>query len=463
MLHPTGVILVVGLTEKLLAHMPRTGAFAKAGRVRTLRPVFPAVTCPVQSSMLTGLPVSGHGVVANGWYNREQSELQFWKQSNRLVSGEKVWETARKRDASVTTANICWWFNMYSGAEYSVTPRPMYTADGRKIPDCYTRPGDLRDRLQSELGAFPLFRFWGPGASIESSRWIAEAVKRTAGWYSPTLMLAYLPHLDYALQKFGPAGPEAVAAAGQIDEVIGDLLEFMRSRGVRPMIVSEYGIEQVDRPVFPNRVLREAGFMSVREERGGELLDAGASRAFAVCDHQSAQVYVQDPADIASIADVLRSTPGVERVLDAGGQQELGVRHERSGELVLVAKKGAWFAYPYWLSDARAPDFARTVEIHRKPGYDPCELFLDPTMRLPAFTVGRKVLARKLGFRTLLDIVPLDATIVKGSHGRLDNAPKERPVLITQGEGTSGGGADEIACEAVRGAVLDHVFEPEGV
>ena len=264
---PTAVILVVGLTRSLIGeHCPRIKSFADRGVVRSIKPVLPAVTCSVQSSMLTGVSPGGpggHGIVGNGWYDRAYAEVRFWKQSNRLVHGEKVWEAARRRDPSVTCANLFWWFNMYSSVDYSVTPRPMYKADGRKIPDIYTHPGGLREELQERLGVFPLFNFWGPGSSIRSSRWIAEAGVHVHKKYRPTLTLIYLPHLDYALQKLGPGHGAIPGHVGEVDAVVGSLLDYFEGCGVKVMIVSEYGIEPVDGAVMINRELRGAGGVRV--------------------------------------------------------------------------------------------------------------------------------------------------------------------------------------------------------
>lgn len=453
---PTAVILIVALNEQTLAHMPRLKAIAGRGMVQRLRPCLPAVTCSVQSSMLTGRTPGEHGIVGNGWYNRELAEVQFWKQSNRLVQGEKVWETARREDRSIRTANVCWWYNMYSSVDYSVTPRPIYKADGRKIPDCYSEPPALRDRLQAELGTFPLFQFWGPGASIASSRWIAEAAKRVHTWHAPALNLVYLPHLDYALQKYGPRSPEAARAAGEIDDVAADLAGYFESAGVTCVFVSEYGIEPASLPVHVNRALREAGLLRVRVEQGLELLDVGASRAFAVADHQVAHVHVRDEADRSRVNDLCRRLPGVAQVLDADAQQAAGIAHERSGEFVLVAERGAWFTYYYWLDDASAPDFARTVDIHRKPGYDPAELFLDPTLTAPKLQVAWRLLKRKLGQRTLLDVIPLDATLVRGTHGRVEQPVEEQPLLIlpTASESTVTRRSESIPAAAIRDVIL---------
>lgn len=424
------VLNVVGLTPGLLEHAPRLGALAREGGSAPIRTVTPAVTCSVQATMLTGSPVSAHGVVANGWYERETAEVKFWRQSNRLVHGEKVWDTAKRRDPAFTCANLFWWFNMYSSADIAVTPRPMYLADGRKIPDLWTNPMGLRDELQADLGRFPLFKFWGPGAGIESSEWIAACARRVEDRYSPTMSLVYLPHLDYNLQRLGPGDPAIARDVAEIDAVAGELTEFYRERGVTPIVLSEYGITPVSRVAAPNRALREAGLLAVREELGREMLDAGACRAFAVADHQVAHVYAADDRARDEAREALASLPGVERVLGDAGKREFGLDHERSGDLVLIAAKDAWFAYDYWMDEARAPDFARTVDIHRKPGYDPRELFIDPAIVAPRARIAWKLLKKRLGFRVLMDVVPLDASLVRGSHGRVTYDGQDGPLVI---------------------------------
>lgn len=460
--HPTAVILVVGLNRSLLRHTPLLSEYARQGVIHRLKPVLPAVTCSVQASMLTGLTPHEHGIVGNGWYNRELAEVQFWKQSNHLVGGEKVWEIARRRDPTITCANLFWWFNMYSSVDYSVTPRPIYKADGRKLPDCYTEPVELRPQLQEKLGTFPLFHFWGPASSIVSSRWIAEAAKMVYETHRPTLNLVYLPHLDYSLQKYGPANvnetgyTNVVQALHEIDAVVGDLLKFYQERGLRVLVVSEYGIEPVQDAIPLNRFLRENGALRIREEDGLELLDPGASKAFAVADHQVAHLYLKDQNRSVYYAELCRSIPGVEQILNRSAQAALGLNHPRSGDLVLVAEAGRWFSYPYWLDDSKAPDFARTVDIHRKPGYDPLELFLDPAILFPRLTIAGKLLRRKLGFRTLLDVIPLDTRLVKGSHGRIEQAPDVQPIMITRQAHPVWG--EELPCTAVRDVILDHLF-----
>jgi predicted AlkP superfamily pyrophosphatase or phosphodiesterase len=398
----------------------------------SVTPVLPAVTCTVQSSFLTGAHPSEHGAVANGWYFRDELEVKFWRQSNRLVQRPKLWEMARQADPGFTVANVCWWFNMYSSADFAVTPRPMYPADGRKLPDVWTQPGDLRDALQRELGQFPLFKFWGPATDLSATRWIADASMWIDRRNHPTLSLIYLPHLDYVLQRLGPAHPDVAKDLREIDTVCGDLIDHFTREGVQVVVLSEYGIGPVSRPIHLNRRFREAGLISVREEQRRDMVDVGASVAFAAADHQVAHVYVNDLDQLSRVRSIVEQTPGVAEVLDDAGKRTWHIDHPRAGELVAVAEPDAWFTYYYWLDDRRAPDYARTVDIHRKPGYDPVELFLDPAMRAPMVNVGLTLARRKLGFRALLEVTPLDASLVRGSHGRVTTDARESPIFGTQ-------------------------------
>ncbi len=460
-MHKTVVINAVGLTPGLLGpSTPRLRAFAEGGALATVSPVLPAVTCSVQATYLTGKYPDEHGIVGNGWYFRDECEVKFWRQSNKLVQAPKVWETAKALDPSFTCANLFWWYNMYSSVDYSVTPRPMYPADGRKIPDIYTQPGGLRADLQAELGRFPLFSFWGPSTSIRATHWIAEAAKWVDRCHDPTLSLVYLPHLDYCLQRHGPDPRKVAGDLEELDTVCGDLIDYYEARDTQVILLSEYGITQVFEPVHLNRVLREHGLLSVREELGRELLDAGASAAFAVADHQVAHVYVNDPARLPEVRALLEATDGVEQVLDEEGKREYHLDHPRSGELVVVAEAHAWFTYYYWLDDDRAPDFVRTVDIHRKPGYDPVELFLDPQIKRPKLKVARTLLKKQLGFRYLMDVIPLDASLVRGSHGALPGSPDEAPLFITRRAGLLD--AKQVDATDVFGLILRHL-ETDGV
>lgn len=453
---PTLVLNVVGLTPALLGGAPNLQALAQQGAMRPLQTVLPAVTTTVQSTMLTGVLPREHGIVANGWYFRDLSEVWLWRQSNRLVGGEKVWEAAKRRDPAFTCAQLFWWYNMYSSADVSITPRPMYTADGRKLPDVYTHPAALRDELQERLGQFPLFKFWGPGANIESSRWIAHSALHVLEHQRPTLTLVYLPHLDYDLQRFGPNHPGIPAQVAQVDALCGMLIEKARKLGAHVVVLSEYGITEVSRPVHINRALRQAGWLKVRLEQRREQLDPGASDAFAVADHQLAHVYVARPELIPEVAACLRKLPGVEQVLDENGKRAAGLDHARSGELVAVSAADSWFTYYHFLDDEHAPDFARTVDIHRKPGYDPVELLIDPRIALPKLAVATRLARKMLGMRYLMDVISLDATIVKGSHGRPTDRAEDGPLFITSAPELLAEGA--VPATAVKQLLLDHIF-----
>ncbi|HEY2387386.1 MAG TPA: nucleotide pyrophosphatase/phosphodiesterase family protein [Candidatus Binatia bacterium] len=449
----TVVVNVVGLDAALLGeHTPHLAALAREGGVRPLETVVPAVTCTAQASFLTGTMPREHGCVANGWYFRDLAEVWLWRQSNHLVGGEKLWEAARRQDPSFTCANLFWWYNMYSSVDHAVTPRPIYLADGLKLPDFYTEPSELHGELRQRLGDFPLFHFWGPNADIRSSRWIADAARYVYDTRKPTLTLVYLPHLDYNLQRLGPGDPAIAADLRAIDDVAGELIAHVRADGARVVVLSEYAIGPVRGVVHVNRALREAGLVRVREELGLEKLDAGASEAFAVADHQVAHVYVKRRERIGEVRALLARLPGVAQVLDDEGKRALGLDHERSGELVALAADDHWFAYYYWLDDARAPEWARTVDIHRKPGYDPAELFVDPTLTLPAAQVGWRLAKKMLGFRMLMDVIGLDPSLVRGSHG----ARTTGPVLLSS-EPTLLPGEGAVHATQVKGLILRHL------
>ena len=456
-MNPTLVLLVVGLTPSLVGtNTPHIARLVRDGAMYPLRPVLPAVTCSVQASFLTGRPPVEHGIVGNGWLFRDLNEIWFWRQSNRLVGGEMIWDAGKRRNPDFTCANVCWWYNMGATHDFAVTPRPIYKADGRKLPDCYTVPPDLRDGLTQRFGAFPLFQFWGPATSIASSRWIADAAKHILASHRPTLTLAYLPHLDYDLQRFGPSQshPRVAASLREIDDVVGDLVETAKAHDIRIVILSEYGIVPVSRPVHLNRVLRAKGWLRTRQEDGGELLDHVASDAFAVADHQIAHVYVRKEASVRAVRAALEAAPGVARVFARHELPEID--HPRAGELIVLAERDAWFTYYYWFDEADAPDFARTVEIHRKPGYDPVELFLDPTIRLPKLAIASRLIKRKLGFRSLMDVIPLDASLVRGSHGLIPKDAAEGPLAIfSHPERVS---AEAIESTDIQAMLLDQVF-----
>ncbi len=461
MAKPLVVIDVVGLTRDMLGPgAPNISRLAEQGFARPLGTVLPAVTCSAQSTILTGTPPRDHGVVGNGLYFRDLAETWFWRQSNRLVQGERIYDAGRKRDAGYTTAKMFWWYNMYADAQWSVTPRPCYPADGRKLFDSYSQPPELKDRLQEKLGVFPLLHFWGPGADIASSRWIADATVQVINDHRPTLTLAYLPHLDYNLQRLGPDDPRIAEDIALVDAEAGKIIDAAQAQDAEVVVLSEYAVTAVDRPIHINRVLREAGWLSVRRELPGwDALDAGASAAFAVADHQVAHVYVRRQEDISRVAEALRGVDGIDQVLDREAQAEFGLDHPRSGELVAVAAPGAWFTYYFWLDDALAPDYARCVDIHRKPGYDPAELLLDPALRFPKLRIAYRLMQKALGFRYLMDVIGLDASIVRGSHGRLPTPGREiteAPVFVCSSKSIE---QDNLPMTAVKDLLLKLQFD----
>jgi len=457
-MHPTLVLLAVGLTPELIGpETPHLSRLVQRGGLRPLTTITPAVTCSVQATLLTGKLPREHGIVGNGWYQRDLAEVAFWKQSNHLVQAPKIWEVGRARDAAFTTAQLFWWYNMYSSADWSVTPRPMYPADGRKIPDVYSEPPELRDQLNEALGTFPLFHFWGPLADLRSSRWITDCALRIVETRKPSLTLVYLPHLDYCLQRLGPRDPAILPELRALDALVGELVGFAEAQGLRTVVLSEYGITEVTAAIHVNRHLREHGYVRVREELGLEQLDAGASRAFAVADHQIAHVYVRPGEDLHRVRALCEGLDGVERVLDRREQATIFLDHARSGELVLVSRPDRWFSYYFWLDDRRAPDYARTVDIHRKPGYDPAELAFDPRLPFPKLRAARRVFARKLGMRNLLDVIGLDASVVRGSHGRPTDDPAQGPLFISSESHLLPSGAVEAT--AVQELLLRHVLE----
>ena len=426
-MHKTVVIDIVGLSSSLInEHTPFLKNYATENGLNTIEPMLPALTTSVQSTFVTGKWPNEHGIVGNGWYDRTDSEIKFWKQSNKLVHAEKIWEAAKKMDPSFTCSKMFWWYNMYSGADYSVTPRPNYLADGRKLPDCYSHPAELRDELQNELGQFPLFKFWGPATDVSSTQWIADASIYTDKKYDPTLSLIYLPHLDYCLQKYGQDIAAIKKDLSEIDKIVEQLVSYYTAKKAKIILLSEYGITNVDRPVHINRELRKNGLLQLRTERGLELLDPGASKAFAVADHQVAHIYCINPSVTSQVRKILEQVPGIEVVLDKEEQKKYHIDNERSGDLVVMADGRSWFTYYFWLDDAKAPDYARVVDIHKKPGYDPVELFMTSKAR-----AGYKLLRKKLGLRYVMDVIPLNAELIKGSHGRLATEKSFHPVLIT--------------------------------
>ncbi len=397
----------------------------------------PAVTCSAQATLLTGQPVNKHGIVANGWLFRDTQEVRFWQQSNRLIQAEPFYETASRRAAekqrTFKTAKLFWWFNQGAAVDISVTPKPSYGIDGSKSFGITGTPFGMTDILERALGPFPFSAFWGPMSGAASTQWIARATAETMRLEKPNLTLAYLPHLDYEPQRHGPSGCNMPQLVKELDDACAPILDQAQKLGAKVWVVSEYGHCDVTTPVFPNRALAQAGLLMVRSGPFGEQLDLYGSRAFAVCDHQIAHVYVRDMRSLAKVRDVLEQLPGVAKLLTREEAAEFELNHARTGDYVLLPDPEAWFAYPFWLDDRNAPDYARSVAIHHKPGFDPCELFFDPKFVFPKLHAARRLIQKKLGFRMKMDVVPLDANLVRGSHGLAANDIQDKPILIGHG------------------------------
>ncbi len=412
---PKKIILLSlpALRLKDLSAMPNLRELTAGGDVVELVPSFPCVTCPVQAAMTTGRLPDGHGVIGNGFYWRERREVEMWTAPNDCIERPQIWDLLSHHGEGLTSAV---WFPLHSKgceADYVCTPAPIHNPDGSESLWCYTRPVELYGTLRDELDHFPLKHFWGPLANVQSTAWIAASAVRAARQWRPDLFYIYLPHLDYSAQRLGPDSAAAAAAVAELDDVIGRLADGLREayeEDLLWLVAGEYAITPVDHVSYPNRTLREAGLLAVREDDDGEHLDLAESRAWAMADHQFSHVFVAD-GDLsiaAKVAEVFRSRPGIDEVLVGEQRARYGLDHPRSGEVVLISRPDSWQAYYWWTSDERAPTYARTVDIHRKPGYDPVELLFDPATKS----------------------IPLDATLVRGSHGAPANDAGQRTVLL---------------------------------
>ncbi|MGE0431331.1 MAG: alkaline phosphatase family protein [Planctomycetota bacterium] len=446
---PLCVIVAVGLSPRHL-HDPSMASvtptlrdMARTGGVAPLATVGPAVTLASQATMLTGEPPSIHGVVGNGWHFRETDEIRFWQQSRRLISGPLLYETARARcreaNTSFNAAKLFGWFNQGADVEWSITPKPWYGADGSKEFDIHGKPEDYVNHCRRLAGRFPFHAFWGPMAGAASTQWIARVAAETLIRQRPAFTLVYLPHLDYDLQRFGPHGPHTLDALEVLDNAVAQVAHAAGLRGSRVVVLSEYGIVEVRRSVALNRELRKAGLLAVRNGPFGELIDVPECQAVAVADHQVAHVSVRDPARTDDVAAMLRDLDGVGSVLVGDERASFGVDHPRAGEVVVLAEPDAWFSYEYWLQRRYAPDFAPTVDIHRKPGFDPQEMFFNPRLRWPKLRAALRVLRKKCGMRYLMDVIPVDQPgLVHGSHGLPASNPDDGAVVLTNSPDLAG-------------------------
>lgn len=430
------LLSIPGLRSGDLAHMPRLAALGQKGATLGIVPSFPGVTCTVQAALTTGVGVDKHRVIANGFYWRDKGEVEMWTAWNEVIQAPQIWDTLHQHDPAITSAV---WFPLHSkGAksDYICTPAPIHNPDGSESLWCYTKPTELYGELRDALGHFPLMNFWGPMANIKSTAWIVDSAVVAAKKFKPRFSYIYLPHLDYAAQKFGPNSPQATAALGELDAVIGKLIDGYEAAGLSDVLwvaASEYVITEVSGVGYPNRVLREAGLLGLKDDDGRELLVPAESKAFAMVDHQLAHVFVKDPADVPRVVELFRKDSSVSEVVAGADRGKYGLDQPLSGEVVLVAKPDQWFAYYWWTDDAKAPKFARTVDIHRKPGYDPVELFIDmPTKS-----------------------IPLNAALVRGSHGfPATGSDRHGVAIISDSAALPAGTAKSLHDTDVAGIIL---------
>ncbi len=365
---------------------------------RSAEAFFPAVTCCAQAGFRTASLPREHGMVANGVRLPELRKILFWEQSSSLVQGERIWSRYR---AGGHTAGMMFWQQSLGDEELDLvfSPAPIHMHSGGMIQDCYAKPDGLLERLNKQVGrAFNLMHYWGPVASSKSSAWITDATCAVLrdGQFAPDVLFSYLPHLDYDLQRHGPGSRQARKALAFTLECIARIKADAQAHGYEWLFYGDYAIQPVSGAIFPNRRLTEAGLLQTRRIKRMLYADLFASPAFAMVDHQIAHVYTRDAGATEAAREALTGLPGIESILDREQQTLLGIDHPRSGDLLLVAQSGQWFAYPWWTEKKQAPDFATHVDIHNKPGYDPCELF----------------------FGWPPPSVSMDTNRIRGSHGR---------------------------------------------
>ena len=428
-MRPLFVLNVAALSpEEVGNDTPHLKHLADQGTLRPLIAPDPALTSVSHATMVTGLPPNQHGIVANGWYDRSYAKILNWNRSDQLVSGEKIWEAAQKRAPQLKSANLFWRFCTHSSCDLILTERPTYFANGRKGADVYSSDPDFKTHLVKEYGPFPFFNFWGPKAGLPSSQWICSAAEELLRRGEHELILCYAPGLDYDGQRFGPQATETKHTLKAGDQLFGSLIKIAQEAGYDVAVVSDYGFTTVRRPIFLNRSLRKAGWLSIETAANGELLEPGASAAFAVSDNQAAHIYVRGDVPTSQIKSYLENIDGVRAVLTPEETDALG--HTRSGDLLAIAEPDAWFAYPYWLDDQNMPDFARCVDIFNKPGFDPCEMYLREGFG-GTLHAAKRFAQLKLGIRAPFDVISVDYHRVRGARNIRPSTPQQGATLIT--------------------------------
>ena len=391
--------------------IPNIANIANEGVSLKMKPVFPAVTCTVQASLLSGQYPNQHGIISNGLYDRYNYKVSFWEQSSSLVQADRIWDIVKRQNSSsIKTAVLFGQNTMYCKSDIVITPRPLHMEDGM-IMWCYSKPPGYYEALKQKYGEFNLATYWGPLASYKSSNWIVQAACDTLENERPNLIFTYIPHIDYSAQRFGKNSTEVKEDLKRADNLVGLVIQKTIELGIKDdtqfIVFSEYGFNDVRSHIALNRKLRDAGLLMVRTINDKEYIDFEFSKAFAMVDHQIAHVYINN-GSTEYIKRILENIEGIERVLSAEDKKRFNINNKRSGDLIALANRDSWFSYYWWYEDQKAPSFARMVDIHRKPGYDPAELFTDPKTKS----------------------IPLNPNKIKASHGRPSNNITEEGLAL---------------------------------
>jgi predicted AlkP superfamily pyrophosphatase or phosphodiesterase len=406
------VIDIVGLEEKHLNSrlLPTISALAEKGESSKMKPVFPAVTSTVQTSFLSGEYPNKHGIISNGFMDRETYNVSFWEQYNSLVQVPRIWDFIKNKNINFKTAVLFWQNTLYANSDIIITPRPIHLENEMKMW-CYSKPVGYYEKIVEQIGEFDLSSYWGPLSSSLSSEWITKAAKYTIKKSKPNFMFMYIPHIDYSAQRFGKesnqVSDDLVFADSIVEQIIDSTKQSEIYENTQFIIFSEYSFNDVNGAIPINVILRNNGLLNVRKIGEKEYVDFELSRAFAVVDHQIANIYIKSPLDKERIVNILKNISDIDIVITEGEKKYFNIDHPRAGDIIIVANRDKWFSYYWWYDENMAPSFTRRVDIHRKPGYDPLELFFDPKKRS----------------------IPFDTGLIKGSHGR--------PVNSTTQEGFS--------------------------
>jgi predicted AlkP superfamily pyrophosphatase or phosphodiesterase len=392
---------IVGLSKKQYDQIKpqNISKILENGSISSFNPSFPAVTCSVQASIFSGTYPSEHGIISNGYYDEILKNISFWEQSSNLVNSPRIWDILKNNIVNFKSGLLFLQNSLYSNSDVIITPKPIHL-DDKMIMWCYSKPVNFYEKISESLGNFDLKSYWGPFSSIKSSTWIINSAKKTIETHKPDLLIVYLPHLDYTSQKFGPDSDEFKESVIELDNLLGDFSLFLDEEFKNEyeiMILSEYTFNSVNRSISPNLILRQHGLLSTRRIEGKDYIDYELSKAFAMVDHQIAHIFI-NPGYEDEVYQILK-TENLGTILDSELQKKLKINHNKSGNLILCADTNSWFNYYWWDDIKYAPDFTFGVDIHRKPGYDPLELFID--------------------FKTKQ--ISHDTSLIKGSHGLIPN------------------------------------------